>query len=161
VKLGYGKAKEDYKPTHFTDLASKSHKKNSIAVGKYSYNVSNIANLPAAPGNVVVYTKPKYRTAYMGKKPESVEPWRIKKDSEPGPGSYQAEECIRKTKWKNDVPCHKWEDKRENFTDTVAKRKKFVPAVGHYKNMISGETGNKNMLCKSVLLKPNTERIEA
>jgi len=83
--LGNYTQKEEYPKTHFTDCAKVNHKQNSVAVGKYDA--------------VWIPHKPKYRTSFMGKKPESVEPWRIKKDSEPGPGSYPIEDVIRKTQW--------------------------------------------------------------
>jgi hypothetical protein len=45
---------------------------------------------------------------------------------------------------------------REPFTDTAAKRKKFVPAVGHYKN----EAAGRDRLCSSMLVKRNQHFIE-
>jgi hypothetical protein len=61
------------------------HKVNSVAVGKYN--------------PVWIEHKPKYRSANMGKKPDAVEPWKIAKNSEPGPGSYPIENVIRNTQW--------------------------------------------------------------
>jgi hypothetical protein len=56
-----------------------------VAVGKYNGDFEKSS------------LRPKKFSASMGKKPEKVEPWRIKKDSEPGPGSYPIEDVIRKT----------------------------------------------------------------
>lgn len=123
--LGCYNQKEQYKTSHFTDSAFKNHKKNSVAVGKYNINWTD--------------HKPKNRTANMGKKPEKVEPWRIPKDKEPGPGSYPVEDVIRKTQWrKYDPHTMKASEVRECFTETAAKRKKFIPGIGSYKNEPAG-----------------------
>lgn len=83
--LGCYKNKEEFKKTHFTDVAKTLHKQNSVAVGKYNGNFE-LSSL-----------RPKKFSASMGKKPDKVEPWRIEKSKEPGPGSYPVEEVIRKT----------------------------------------------------------------
>jgi len=92
----------------------------------------------------------------MGRKPDQVEPWRIKKDSEPGPGSYPIEDVIKKTQWLNKNHAQTVKEVREPFTDTIARRKKFIPGMGHYKNDFQGY----DKRCSSQMVRRNPHMIE-
>ncbi|CDW83400.1 UNKNOWN [Stylonychia lemnae] len=69
-----------------------------------------------------------------GKEPISIKP---KKTKDPAPGTYNVEDCYRKTQWGNSVysigKC-----KITNYVDIAVKKKKFVPGIGTYKELDKG-----------------------
>lgn len=73
-------------------------------------------------------------------KPTQTSSWRIPKEKEgPAPGLYdsiKAHDYISKKK--DFVLDHKSTSKRTNFTDAQSKLVKYVPGMGHYKEIDNG-----------------------
>jgi hypothetical protein len=61
----------------------------------------------------------------------------VKKSKGPAPGTYDIDNCYRKTQWKTNV--FSWsKGKYKNYVDDVVKAKTFIPGVGKYKELDKG-----------------------
>jgi hypothetical protein len=111
-------------PVFFTDAAKKSSRK-IPAMGAYNPNFDS--------------TSSKTRFVNMGNKPDKTPDWRIPKhDTGPAPGSYDAPGAIAKTQWHIKSGPKVWSEKRVVEFEQIAKRKKSIPGVGHYKKLVEG-----------------------
>ena len=62
---------------------------------------------------------------------------KFKKTKDPAPGTYNVEECFRKTQWGNSVHTI-GKGKLNTYVDIVVKKKKAIPGVGIYKEIEKG-----------------------
>ena len=62
---------------------------------------------------------------------------RVKKTKDPAPGSYNVEDCFRKTQWRTNAHSIS-KGKIKNYVDQEVKNKAFMPAVGRYKDLEKG-----------------------
>lgn len=72
---------------------------------------------------------------YPAKEPPS---WRIAKEDGPAPGLYDVIKCEADTQKRRTQGPPKRDQLRVIFTDTEAKRRKYVPGMGHYKELDKG-----------------------
>jgi len=82
-----------------------------------------------------------HKKIHPAKEPPS---WRIAKEDGPAPGSYDTVTAEKSTQKRRTEGPPERRQLRVIFTDTEAKRRKFVPGLGHYKELDKGL----NAICK-------------